>query len=114
MERFQKRLMKLEVQIGGEPTVLECERREDHFTLKLLQRALQGDILRWKPPFFTLKVCEHLVAGAFYRHGDHVDVHLPTGNFRIRFATSTRAVRGGPVAGGLTSPMPGKVIQVFV
>jgi len=106
--------MKTEFQIGGETVAAEWERRDGQFTLKLSGRELQGEILRWEPPFFTIRHCSHTLQGAFYRSGDFVDVHLPKGNFRIRLARSGRQAKGGPTAGGLSSPMPGKVIEVFV
>src|SRR5688572_8798080 len=105
--------MKTEFQIGAELVSVEWERREQAFTMKLLEREIQGEILRWEPPFFTIKHCAHLISGAFYHNADFVDVHLPKGNFRIRFAKRARG-KATQAAGGLSSPMPGKVIKVFV
>ncbi len=106
--------MKTEFQIGAETVATEWERKDGKFSLQLSGRKVEGEILRWDPPFFTVRHCAHLLQGAFYRHGDFVDVHLPKGNFRIRLAPSRRQTKGGPASGGLSSPMPGKVIQVFV
>ena len=106
--------MKVEFQIGADRAAANLERQAGTFTLKLFQRELQGEILRWAPPYFSIRYCGHTVQGAFYRNGDFVDVHLTKGNFRIRFAASARTPRAGASIGGLSSPMPGKVVRVFV
>jgi len=106
--------MKTEFQIAGEKAVVDFERNEDRFTVKLFERELSGKILVWDPPFFSLQHCEHIVRGAFHRSAHFIDVHLPKGTFRIPLANKSRSAKGGHAAGGLTSPMPGKVIKVFV
>ncbi|MFO1463623.1 MAG: biotin/lipoyl-containing protein [bacterium] len=106
--------MKTEFQIAGETAAAEWSRSGDRMTMRLLERELQVEILRWAPPFFSVRHCSHVVQGAFYRDADFVDVHLPKGNFRIRLAKSARGGRAGHAAGGLSSPMPGKVVKVFV
>jgi len=106
--------MKTEFQIAAETVVAEVERRESDFSFSLSGREVKGEFLRWEPPFFSIRHCGHVLQGAFYRNGDFVDVHLPKGNFRIRFAGKKRSGKGGHAAGGLSSPMPGKVIQILV
>lgn len=106
--------MKTEFQIAAETVVAEMERRDGAFSLSLSGREVKGEVLRWEPPFFTIRHCDHILQGAFYRGGDFVDVHLPKGNYRVRFAGKKRSAKGGHAAGGLSSPMPGKVIQILV
>lgn len=105
--------MKTEFLIGEESLAADWERDGDRFRLKLQDREIAGEILRWEPPFFTVKHCDHVLHGAFYRGADFVDVHLPKGNFRIKLAGKRRD-KAGAHGGGLSSPMPGKVIQVLV
>jgi len=105
--------MKYEVKISGEILPLNLDRKGDDFVLKLADREIQGKIIRWDPPFFTVQHCDHLLQGAFYRSAEFVDVHLPKGNFRIRFATKSRQSKAGHGLAGLTSPMPGKVLKVY-
>jgi len=106
--------MKTEFQIGGDTAAAEWSRDGDLVTMRLLERELKVEILRWEPPFFTVRHCGHRIHGAFYRNADFVDVHLPKGNFRIRFPKAARAGKAAAHAGGLSSPMPGKVVKVFV
>ena len=106
--------MKIEFQIQGQALALEWERQGNDFLLRLPEREIVGRIERWVPPFFTLRHSGQLISGAFYRGADFVDVHLPKGNFRVRFARSVRGAKHAHPVGGLTSPMPGKVVKVFV
>ena len=106
--------MKTEFQIAGENVAVEWARSDDQLTLRLLERELKVEILQWDPPNFTVLQCGHRVRGSFFRSADFVDVHLPKGNYRIRFAKSSRGAKGGAHAGGLSSPMPGKVVTVLV
>lgn len=106
--------MKIEFLLGEEPLVAEWEREGGSFCLKLPDREVTGEILRWEPPFFTVRHCDHVLPGAFYRGPGFVDVHLPKGNFRLKLADTRRAAKSGAQAGDLSSPMPGKVIQVLV
>lgn len=106
--------MKTEFQIGGETAAAEWSRSGDQVTMRLLERELAVEVLEWAPPFFTVRHCAHVVRGAFFRNGDFVDVHVPKGNFRIRFAKAARGGKAAAHAGGLSSPMPGKVVKVFV
>ena len=105
--------MKIEFLIGEESLAAELDRDGERFRLKFQDREISGEILRWNPPFFTVRHCDHVLHGAFYRGSDFVDVHLPKGNFRLKLA-DTRRTKAGAQAGGLSSPMPGKVIQVLV
>lgn len=106
--------MKTEFLIGEESLAADWERDGDNFRLKLDDREISGQILRWDPPFFTVQHCEHVLQGAFYRGADFVDVHLPKGNFRVKLGGQRRSAKSGAHGSGLSSPMPGKVIQVMV
>jgi acetyl/propionyl-CoA carboxylase alpha subunit len=106
--------MKIEFLVGEESLAAEWERDGDRFRLKLSDREVSGQVLRWNPPYFSIKHCEHILDGAFYRGADFVDVHLPKGNFRLKLAGNRRSAKAGAQAGDLSSPMPGKVIQVMV
>jgi biotin carboxyl carrier protein len=92
--------MKTDFLLGEEILAAEWERDGERFRLKLPDREVSGQILRWNPPF--------------YRGAGFVDVHLPKGNFRLKLADTRRATKAGAQAGDLSSPMPGKVIQVLV
>ncbi|MCE9625072.1 MAG: acetyl-CoA carboxylase biotin carboxyl carrier protein subunit [Deltaproteobacteria bacterium] len=59
--------MKTEFQIAAETVVAEIERRDGAFSLNLSGREVKGEILRWEPPFFTIRHCDHILQGAFYR-----------------------------------------------
>ena len=106
--------MKTEFQLGGETLSAEWEREGQGFRLKLQDREIRGEILRWDPPYFKVKQAGHVLHGAFYRGADFVDLHLPKGTFRLKLAGGRRAAKSGAQTGGLSSPMPGKVIQVLV
>ncbi|HEX5032882.1 MAG TPA: biotin/lipoyl-containing protein [bacterium] len=106
--------MKTEFLLGEETLAAEWEREGPSFRLKLQDRVLVGEILRWDPPFFSVRHCGHVLQGVFYRGAGFVDVHLPKGNFRLKLADTRRAAKAGAQAGDLSSPMPGKVIQVLV
>lgn len=105
--------MKLEFQIGSETISAQWERGAEDFCLKWPDRELRGQVLCWEPPGFTVKYCEHVVSGYFFRGLDFVDIHLPKGNYRIRLG-SRRQNKATLAAGSLSSPMPGKVVKVFV
>ncbi len=106
--------MKTEFLLGEGTLAAEWERDGDQFRLKIEGRDVSGQILRWDPPFFSVKHCDHVLHGAFYRGAGFVDVHLPKGNFRLKLADTRRAAKAGAQAGDLSSPMPGKVIQLLV
>ncbi len=106
--------MKTDFLLGEDTLAAEWERDGDRFRLKLQDREISGQVLRWNSPFFTVKYCDHVLHGAFYRGAGFVDVHLPKGNFRLKLADTRRASKSGAQAGDLSSPMPGKVIQVLV
>jgi Acetyl/propionyl-CoA carboxylase, alpha subunit len=105
--------MKSEFQIGKDVIPGELERSGDCLTLRIAGKELSAEVLRWDPPGFTLRHCGHVLRGAFYRSGDLIDIHLPKGNFRIRLAGS-RIAKSSHGVGGLSSPMPGKVVKIFV
>ncbi|HKX12859.1 MAG TPA: biotin/lipoyl-containing protein [bacterium] len=106
--------MKTEFLIGEGTLAAEWERDGERVRLKLQDREISVQILRWNPPFFTVKHCDHVLHGAFYRGAGFVDVHLARGNFRLKTADTRRAAKTGAQGGDLSSPMPGKVIQVLV
>ena len=106
--------MKTDFLLGEEKLAVEWGSDGEHFRLQLQDREISGQILRWNPPYFTVRHCDHVLHGAFYRGAGFVDVHLPKGNFRLKLADTRRAAKTGAQAGDLSSPMPGKVIQLLV
>lgn len=106
-------MSKLEFQIGSERVSAQWERGAEEFCLKWPDREVRGRVLRWESPGFTVKYCDHVISGYFFRGPDFVDIHLPKGNYRIRVG-SGRQNKATLAAGSLSSPMPGKVVKVFV
>jgi 3-methylcrotonyl-CoA carboxylase alpha subunit len=80
-----------------------------------MSKPPEFNVLHWDPPAFTLQSEGRTCRGYFYATGEWIDVHLPQGTYRIRLSSrgKTRA-SASHGAGGLTSPMPGKVIQLLV
>lgn len=51
----------------------------------------------------------------YYISKDFIDLHLPEGNFRVYNPSSKkRKANKEQAEGGLTAPMPGKVVKIFV
>jgi acetyl/propionyl-CoA carboxylase alpha subunit len=107
--------MKTEFQKNEAMISVELERDGDKFSAKVLERLLEGRVLLWEEPFFTLETAGAVIHGAIFREKDYIDVHLPEGNFRIKYPGrgNARLTHTHPV-GQLSSPMPGKVVQVLV
>jgi biotin carboxyl carrier protein len=75
----------------------------------------KDEIIQWNPPHFKIRIQEKVIAGFFFRSNGALDIHLPTGNFRIRDASSkSKRARSVHPEGSLSAPMPGKVVKVFV
>lgn len=106
--------MKTTLRHHAKPFEIALERENDHFHLDFFARALKGEILRWSPPDFTIGLDGEIWSGTFYRGQDFIDVHLPQGNFRLRYQATGREGRPAHAPGELTSPMPGKIIKVLV
>lgn len=106
--------MKLEFQQAPENLFVEFDPDARRFVCKVLGETLQGEVLDWAPPFFSIKTPHEILHGAFFRGKDFIDVHLPSGNYRLRYAKKLRVGHLEHVGGGLVSPMPGKVIKVLV
>lgn len=96
------------------PFEVELDRQEDQFTLRRMERTFSGKITSWKPPFFILHKGEQEIAGAFYRGKNFIDIHLPEGNFRLKYEETGREGQATHAPGELTSPMPGKILKVLV
>ena len=106
--------MKLEFQHHSQALAGDFQTEGGGFVLKMLETSLEGKILDFKAPAFTLKVGERILRGYFFVSGDFVDVHLPDGTYRIRFARTHRSEGSSHGHGGLRSPMPGKVVKLLV
>lgn len=106
--------MKIEFQNQGGTIAAEWERRGKTFSLDLSGKRLAGEILSLAAPDFSVKLEGRILRGSFFAAGDFLDVHLPEGTFRIRFAKAARRAGTGHGPGGLKSPMPGKVIKLAV
>ncbi len=106
--------MRIEFQNGNQSVAAELNRDQDRIVLKFLNKTLSGKILQWTPPRFVIETTEGATRGCFYSGKDFIDVHLPQGNFRLRYPARASRSSGAHAAGDLTSPMPGKVVQVFV
>ncbi len=105
--------MKGEFQKDGDKFGIQLERTGNSFVLETPTGRQSGEILRWERPEFVFRMAGKVRRGYFYAAGDFVDVHLPEGNFRLRWALARRA-GGSHAAGSLSSPMPGKVIKILV
>jgi biotin carboxyl carrier protein len=79
-----------------------------------MEKTLRGKITQWSPPFFSLRIEGREIPGALYRGKNFVDVHLPEGTFRLKYEESEREGCMSHAPGELTSPMPGKILKVFV
>jgi 3-methylcrotonyl-CoA carboxylase alpha subunit len=107
--------MKIEFQKNEVIISVELERDSDKFSAKVRGRLLEGRVLRWEEPFFALETGQAVIHGAIFKEKDYIDIHLPEGNFRLKYpGRSDAGPSHGHPAGGLTSPMPGKVVQVLV
>jgi 3-methylcrotonyl-CoA carboxylase alpha subunit len=72
-------------------------------------------ILEVAPPSLRVELDGKVVSGHFFVSPDFIDLHLPQGTFR--FSNPSKKTRRAATAaheGGLTAPMPGKVVKVLV
>jgi acetyl/propionyl-CoA carboxylase alpha subunit len=106
--------MKVKFRQGNVPMEAELNREGEEFNLNLLEKTLRGKITRWTPPFFSFRIEEIEISGALYRGKNFTDIHLPEGTFRLKYEESDREGRATHAPGELTSPMPGKILKVFV
>lgn len=72
------------------------------------------EIIELNPPSLKVKVRDQIYQGTFYRGKDFADIHLPSGTFRIALGSKKSRSSSTHAEGGLTAPMPGKVIKVLV
>jgi acetyl/propionyl-CoA carboxylase alpha subunit len=106
--------MKLEFQHHSENISADLTREGENFILKILEKTLEGKILELSASTFSIQLPEKILRGFFFANGDCIDVHLPGGTFRIRFAKAARREGSTQGQGELRSPMPGKVIKLLV
>ena len=72
-------------------------------------------ILEIHPPGFKIEIDEKVECGFFYVSKDFIDLHLPQGNFRFKNPSKkNRRSSAHHHEGGLSAPMPGKVVKIFV
>jgi biotin carboxyl carrier protein len=93
---------------------IDLHRDGDQFTLQFMEKKLNGKIIQWIPPYFSLQIGPREVFGAVYRGKNFVDVHLPEGNYRLKYQEAAREGASAHAPGELTSPMPGKILKVLV
>lgn len=105
--------MKIEYQINGKIVSVDWKQEGDRWSLKWEKTKVGGRLLEWAPPYFEVQMGEEILKGAFYRGKGFLDVHIPQGNFRLRFQPETRA-RQTHSGGELKAPMPGKILLVLV
>jgi biotin carboxyl carrier protein len=72
-------------------------------------------VLEVSPPSIKIEMDGKVLSGLFFVSQDFIDLHLPQGNFR--FPNPSKKIRRSSVSaheGGLTAPMPGKIVKVLV
>jgi len=93
---------------------LQLSRDGEKFELQLADRKLTGEVLLWDPPRFQISVGGQSSHGIFFRGNGYVDVHLPEGTFRLRYPGKRGRTEAQVPAGGLTAPMPAKIVKILV
>jgi 3-methylcrotonyl-CoA carboxylase alpha subunit len=106
--------MKIAFKAAENEIPVGLERDGENFIFTLRDRSLSGRVCLWDPPRFKIKVGDEVFAGEVFRRGDKVDVHLPAGTFRLNYFSKAGATAGHVAAGGLTAPMPAKIVKVLV
>ncbi len=107
--------MKTEIQDGEKIFEASLENNEKKFIARFLDEQIEGEILKWDPPSFILQVGQRTLKGLFYRQKDWIDIQLPMGTFRVRYAPpKSRRSNTAHTEGHLNAPMPGKVVKVCV
>ncbi|MFO1519008.1 MAG: acetyl-CoA carboxylase biotin carboxyl carrier protein subunit [bacterium] len=72
-------------------------------------------LLSITPPRFTIEIDGKTYSGIFYASADFVDLHLPQGNFRFENPNKKKKrSTSSSHEGGLTAPMPGKVVKILI
>lgn len=107
-------MMKVSLRSENGTFEIQMKREEDQFILNFLKKSLPGKILHWTPPRFTLQMGKENFTGAFYRGKNFADVHLPQGNFRLKYSDELKEGRVQHTPGEMTAPMPGKILKVLV
>jgi biotin carboxyl carrier protein len=72
-------------------------------------------VLEVSPPFLKIEWDGKVFSGLYFVSQDFIDLHLPQGNFRFNNPTKkTRRASTTAHEGGLTAPMPGKIVKVLI
>ncbi len=64
--------------------------------------------------YFKIEIGGKSYSGFFFKSENFIDLHLSSGNFRISLPSQRKSRSAtSHTEGGLTAPMPGKVVKIF-
>ncbi len=111
--------MTLEATVEGRTVRVEVTLRDGRHAVELDGRPVEVDLVRIGPHFWSLLVDGRSHELALERGPDGFRVHLPTAILRVEIAAASRGTgraaahrASGPAR--VSSPMPGRVVRVFV